>query len=80
MEAPRDPEFTLVYKGFDPTEAGMLARLLEAEGIECRQLGSQHPAALGVGEFALEQRLEVADHDAARARELLAAAGAEPQQ
>jgi hypothetical protein len=72
-----DNDFTLVHTGFDPLEAGMLARLLEAEGIACRQLGSQHPAAFGVGEFAVEQRLEVPRADAARARELIAASRAE---
>jgi Putative prokaryotic signal transducing protein len=71
-----DGEFRLVFQGFDPTEAGMLARLLEAEGIACRHLGSQHPAALGVGEFACEQRLEVPSEDLERARELIAAANA----
>jgi len=67
-------EFALVFTGFDPLEAGMLARLLEAEGITCRHLGSQHPAAFGVGELACEQRLEVPEVDAARARDLIAAA------
>ena len=66
--------FALVYTGFDALETGMLARMLEAEGITCRHLGSQHPAAFGVGEFACEQRLEVPDADAARARDLIASA------
>jgi len=70
--------FTMVFSGFDPMEAGMLARLLESEGISCRHLGSQHPAAFGVGEFACEQRLEVPEADATRARELIAAAQEAP--
>jgi len=69
-------EFTLVYRGFDPVEAGLLARMLLSEGIVCRQLGTRHPALLGIGEFVCEQRLEVWRSDASRARELLGAAGA----
>jgi hypothetical protein len=76
--ADEDGQFTMVFSGFDPLEAGMLARLIEAEGITCRHLGSQHPAAFGVGEYACEQRLEVPDADAAQARELIAAAREAP--
>lgn len=67
-----DSAFTLVYEGYDPLQAGLLARLLEAEGIVCRQLGTQHPAALGIGEYACVQRLEVPPSDAVRARDLIA--------
>jgi hypothetical protein len=74
VDGEKEGEFATVFTGFDPLEAGMLARLLEAEGITCQHLGSQHPAAFGVGEMACEQRLEVPEADAARARELIAAA------
>ena len=77
-DATDEAEFALVYTGFDQIEAGLFARLLEAEGITCRHLGSQHPAAFGVGEFACEQRLEVPAAEAARARELIDAAREAP--
>jgi hypothetical protein len=66
-------DYVLVFKGFDPTLAGMLARLLEAEGIPVRHLGSQHPAALGVGELACEQQLEVPGEHVDQARALIEA-------
>jgi hypothetical protein len=72
-----EDEYRLVYSGFDPTLAGMLARMLEAEGIECRHIGSQHPAALGVGELVCEQKLEVPEQDESRARELIEASTSE---
>jgi hypothetical protein len=71
MESVDQEPFCVVYRGYDPTEAGMLARLLESEGIVCRHIGTQHPAFIGVGELGCEQRLEVPQHDEARARELL---------
>ena len=70
------PEFQVVYQGFDPMLAGMFARMLEAEGIVCRHFGTHFPAEIGVGAMGCEQRLEVPASDAARARELLVSAGA----
>lgn len=70
-------EFQVVYQGFDPTLAGMYARLLEAEGITCRHLGTHFPAEVGLGEMAAEQRLEVPASEVERARELLEAVGVE---
>jgi len=69
-------DFQLVYQGFDPVLAGMLARMLEVEGITCRHLGTHYPATIGVGAAGCEQRLEVPASDANRARELIAATGA----
>lgn len=71
-------EFQVVYQGFDPMLAGMLARMLEAEGITCRHVGTHFPAEIGVGAMGCEQRLEVPAPDASRARELLESAGASP--
>jgi Putative prokaryotic signal transducing protein len=71
MNSEDQESFCMVYRGFDPTEAGMLARMLEAEGITCRHVGTQNPAFIGVGELGCEQRLEVPQADEARARELL---------
>jgi hypothetical protein len=71
-------DYALVYSGFDPTLTGMLARMLEAEGIQVRYLGSQHPAALGVGELACEQHLEVPSDDVERARALIEASTSAP--
>lgn len=56
--------------------AGMFARLLEAEGLTCRHIGTHFPAEIGVGAMACEQRLEVPTAEVERARELLANAGA----
>jgi hypothetical protein len=70
-------EFQLVYQGFDSTLAGMYVRLLEAEGITCRHLGTHFPADVGLGDSGCEQRLEVPVPDVERARELLAAVGAD---
>jgi hypothetical protein len=69
-------EFQLVYQGFDATLAGMYVRLLEAEGITCRHLGTHFPADVGLGDSGCEQRLEVPAEDVERARELLESAGA----
>jgi Putative prokaryotic signal transducing protein len=66
--------FTLVYSGFDPVLAGMLQRMLEAEGIECRHVGTHYPAEIGVGALACEQRLEVPPESEQQARELIAEA------
>jgi hypothetical protein len=66
-------DYALVYTSFDPTLAGMLARMLEAEGIPVRHLGSQNPAFFGVGELGCEQQLEVPREHQARARELIEA-------
>jgi hypothetical protein len=66
-----EQDYALVYTGFDPTLTGMLARMLEAEGIPVRYIGSQHPAALGIGENACEQQLEVPLEHQERARELI---------
>jgi hypothetical protein len=76
MDHDDQAEFQVVYQGFDPMLAGMLARMLEAEGITCRHVGTQFPAEIGVGAMACEQRLEVPESDALRARELLVSAGA----
>ena len=65
-------EFQVVYQGFDPVLAGMLARMLEADGIMCRHIGTHFPAEIGVGAMGCEQRLEVPASAADRARELLA--------
>jgi hypothetical protein len=74
MESADQEPFCVVFRGFDPMQAGMLARLLEAEGITCRHIGTHNPAFIGVGELGCEQRLEVPEADQARARELLGAA------
>jgi hypothetical protein len=78
MEHDDQAEFQVVYQGFDPMLAGMLARMLEAEGITCRHVGTHFPAEIGVGAMACEQRLEVPATDVDRARELLDSAGASP--
>lgn len=69
-------EFQVVYQGYDPMLAGMFARLLEAEGVNCRHIGTHFPAEIGVGAMACEQRLEVPASEAVRARDVLANAGA----
>ena len=78
MDQDTQDEFDVVYQGFDPVLAGMLARMLEVEGITCRHLGTHFPAEIGVGAMACEQRLEVPAGDAERARELIGSSGAEP--
>ncbi|MET0385537.1 MAG: DUF2007 domain-containing protein [Polyangiales bacterium] len=75
MDQTTETSFQLVYQGFDAVLAGMLARMLETEGITCRHLGTHFPAEIGVGALACEQRLEVPADEAERARELIAAAG-----
>jgi hypothetical protein len=64
-------EFHVVYQGFDSVLAGMLARMLEVEGITCRHMGTHFPAEIGVGAMACEQRLEVPADEVERARELI---------
>ena len=80
MDHETQDEFHVVYEGFDPVLAGMLARMLEVEGITCRHLGTHFPAEIGVGALACEQRLEVPAEEAERARELIAASGATPDE
>jgi hypothetical protein len=77
MDQDTNEDFQSVYQGYDAVLAGMLARMLEAEGITCRHIGTHYPAEIGVGALACEQRLEVSALEAERARELIAAAGAE---
>ena len=76
MDPDDQVEFQVVYQGFDPMLAGMLARMLEAEGITCRHVGTHFPAEIGVGAMGCEQRLEVPATDVTRAHELLVSAGA----
>jgi hypothetical protein len=76
MDQDTNEDFQSVYQGYDSVLAGMLARMLEAEGITCRHIGTHYPAEIGVGALACEQRLEVSALQAERARELIAAAGA----
>lgn len=71
-------EYRVVYQGFDPVLAGMLADMLEVEGISCRHLGTHFPAEIGVGAMACEQRLEVPVEDEERARELISSSVAPP--
>lgn len=72
--------FTVIYTGFDAVLAGMLQRMLEAEGIECRHIGTHYPQQIGVGALACEQRLEVAAENEQQARELIAAATSDAEQ
>jgi hypothetical protein len=76
MDHDDQEEFQVVYQGFDPMLAGMFARMLEADGITCRHVGTHFPAEIGVGAMACEQRLEVPASEVSRARELLVSAGA----
>jgi hypothetical protein len=69
--AEENSDFVAVYRGFDPVRAGMLVSGLQAEGIVCRHLGTQHPAQIGIGEMICEQIIEVPVEDGDRARELL---------
>jgi hypothetical protein len=77
MERVEEEPFCVVFRGFDPMQATMLAGLLEAEGIVCQHIGTQNPAYIGVGEFGCEQRLEVPAADEARARQLIEAVQAD---
>lgn len=78
MDHDAQSDFHVVYEGFDPVEAGMLARLLEVEGITCRHVGTHFPAEIGVGAYGCEQRLEVPTEEVERARELISASVAPP--
>src|ERR1700753_2074147 len=66
--------FTVVYTGFDAVLAGMLQRMLDAENIECRHVGTHYPAEIGVGALACEQRLEVAAENEEQGGECVAGA------
>jgi hypothetical protein len=66
-------KFGVVYRGFDPLWAGMLADALRAEGITCHHVGTANPALIDVGTFACEQRLEVPLAEVERARTLIEA-------
>jgi len=73
-------EFEVVYRGYDPLQADLLARAIEADGIVCRHLGTQHPAQIGLGELGAEQIIEVPQADRARARELIVALSGTPDE
>ena len=66
-------KFGVVYRGFDPLWASMLADALRVEGITCHHIGTANPALIEVGTFACEQRLEVPLAELERARTLIAA-------
>lgn len=78
MDHDAQSDFHVVYQGYDAVEAGMLARMLEVEGITCRHLGTHFPAEIGVGALGCEQRLEVPAEEAERARELISSSVAPP--
>lgn len=68
-----------VYEPRDLLEAEMLVGMLGAEGIECHLLGAHLMGALGELPVAGLLALVVADEEAERARQLIAAYnGAEP--
>ena len=55
----------------DPPLAELLVGLLGDNGIGARLIGTRHGASIGVGQQILKLRIEVADTDADRARELI---------
>jgi hypothetical protein len=67
----RNVPFAVVYRGYDPLWAAMLADALRAEGINCHHVGTQDPALADIGSFACEQRLEVPCDEVDRAMPLI---------
>jgi len=71
-----------VYRGMDEAAVEMLESMLQTEGLEPRRLGRANAALVGVGMYAVEQRIEVPAEHAERARALIAEfeRGADPAQ
>ena len=56
----------------DPIEAGAIRDRLDQIGIPLRVLGTQNATSMGVAQMAMQLKLEVPEHQAERARELVA--------
>jgi hypothetical protein len=52
-------DWVVVYRGFAVPMLDLVQGMLHAEGLEPRRLGTASPAQLGVGNFAVEQLIEV---------------------
>lgn len=74
----QDERFAVVYRGYDPTWAAMLADALRAEGINCHHVGTQNPSLADIGSFVCEQRLEVPQEEVERALPLLESCVTQP--
>jgi hypothetical protein len=52
-------EWVVVYRGLAVPALDLVQAMLHAEGLEPRRLGKASPALLGIGNFAVEQLIEV---------------------
>ncbi len=66
--------FITVHRTDDPVELEMLEDLLRQEGLRARGIGTRHGALIGVAQAVLALRIEVPEHQADRARELVTVA------
>lgn len=77
-------DWVVVYRGFAVSALDMVQTMLSAEGLEPRRLGNASPALMGVGDWAVEQLIEVPRGHEQAARALIAASppasGEDPQQ
>jgi hypothetical protein len=68
-------DWVVVYRGFAVPALDLVQAMLHAEGLEPRRLGNASPALLGVGNFAVEQLIEVPRKHEQAALALIAASG-----
>lgn len=66
-------DWVVVYRGFAVPALDLVQAMLHAEGLEPRRLGKASPALLGIGNFAVEQLIEVSREHEQAALALLAA-------
>jgi hypothetical protein len=64
----------VVYRGYDPVELDLIEAQLRAAGVPYVRLGRGNAALLGVGNYIVEQLIEVGAEHADEARALISAA------
>jgi hypothetical protein len=55
----RGEDWVVVYRGFAVPALDLVEAMLQSEGLEPRRLGKASPSLLGVGDWAIEQLIEV---------------------
>jgi hypothetical protein len=69
--------YDIVYRGYDPVEVELIEAQLRAAAVPYVRLGRGNAAMLGVGNYIVEQLIEVAAEHVDEARALVAAARAD---
>jgi hypothetical protein len=73
-------DFVVVYRGFSLPALELVEAMLRAEGLAPRRRGKASPALLGMGDYSVEQLIEVPREHEPAARALIASSANAPAQ